>query len=223
MGVYGWNSIGDTVAAEWLEDISKNQVHKLLKGLPPIRSLVAVGSGTKKLVSLPIRSYKKDRKLLKGMQRGAVAFIRSITIEAVGLGVHLAAGAHNMPVKTERALTAIPPPLTSCEAKRTKHNNIRANQPESAQQGMKQAYESLTDGLGMTASALIGNPFKVYNRGAGAGSALATAICGAPAAAVAPVSASARALHYALLGLRNSLDPEQKKESMYKYHGPSET
>jgi autophagy-related protein 2 len=26
MGVYGWSSIGDTVAAEWLEDISKNQV-----------------------------------------------------------------------------------------------------------------------------------------------------------------------------------------------------
>ncbi|XP_062233110.1 autophagy-related protein 2-like [Phragmites australis] len=222
MGVYGWNSICETVAVEWLEDISKNQVHKLLKGLPPIRSLVAVSSGTKKLVSLPIKSYKKDRKLLKGMQRGAVAFIRSVSIEAVGLGVHLAAGAHDMLVKTERALTAVPPPLASCEAKRAKHN-IRANQPESAQQGMKQAYESLTDGLGRTASALIGNPIKVYNRGAGAGSALATAICGAPAAAVAPVSASASALHYALLGLRNSLDPEHKKESMYKYHGPSQS
>ncbi|CAL5043373.1 unnamed protein product [Urochloa decumbens] len=220
MGVYGWNSICDTVAAEWLEDISKNQVHKLLKGLAPIRSLVAVSSGTKKLVSLPIKSYKKDRKLLKGMQRGAVAFIRSVSIEAVGLGVHLAAGAHDMLAKTERALTAVPPPLASCEAKRTKHN-IRANQPESAQQGIKQAYESLTDGFGRTASALIGNPIKVYNR-AGAGSALATAICGAPAAAVAPVSASARAFHYALVGLRNSLDPEHKKESMYKYNGPSQ-
>lgn len=63
-----------------------------------------------------------------------------------------------------------------------------------------QAYESLTDGLGRTASALIGNPIKVYNRGGSTGSILATAICGAPAAAVAPVSASARAMHYALLG-----------------------
>ena len=65
-----------------------------------------------------------------------------------------------------------------------------------------QAYESLTDGFGRTASALIANPIKVYNR-AGPGSALATAICGAPAAAVAPVSASARAFHCALVGLRN--------------------
>jgi hypothetical protein len=68
---------------------------------------------------------------------GAVAFIRSVSIEAVGLGVHLAAGAHDMLVKTERALTAVPQPLASCEAKQTKHN-IRANQPESAQQGIKQ-------------------------------------------------------------------------------------
>lgn len=219
MGVYGFNNICEIVAAEWLEDISKNQVHKLLKGLPPIKSLVAVSSGTKKLVSLPIKSYKKDRKLLKGMQRGAVAFIRSVSIEAVGLGVHLAAGAHDMLLKTESALTAIPPPLASREAKRTK-DNVRANQPESAQEGLKKAYESLTDGFGRTASALIGNPIKVYNRGAGAGSALATAICGAPGAAVAPLSASFRAAHYTLLGIRNSLDPERKKESMYKYHGP---
>lgn len=82
MGVYGWNSICETVGAEWLEDISKNQVHKLLKGLPPLKSVSAVVSGTKKLISLPIESYKKDRKLVKGMQRGAVAFIRSVSIEA---------------------------------------------------------------------------------------------------------------------------------------------
>lgn len=48
------------------------QVHKLLKGLPPIRSLVAVGSGAAKLVSLPVKSYKKDHRLLKGMQRGNI-------------------------------------------------------------------------------------------------------------------------------------------------------
>ena len=53
---------------------------------------------------------------------GAVAFIRSVSIEAVGLGVHLAAGAHDMLLKTERALTAVPPPLTSREAKKPKEN-----------------------------------------------------------------------------------------------------
>ncbi|XP_020091189.1 autophagy-related protein 2 isoform X3 [Ananas comosus] len=221
VGIYGWSSICETVLGEWLEDISHNQVHKLLKGLAPIRSLFAVGSGTSKLISSPVKSYKEDRKLLKGMQRGAVAFIRSVSIEAVGLGVHLAAGAHEILLKTECILTTIPPHLPSSHLSRRKAN-IRSNQPEDTQQGIQQqAYESLSDGLGRSASALFGTPLKVYQRGAGARSALASAFRAAPAAAIAPVSASARAVHCALLGLRNSLDPEHKKESMDKYLGPS--
>nr|XP_010932621.1 autophagy-related protein 2 isoform X1 [Elaeis guineensis] len=220
VGVYGWSSICETVFGEWLEDISRNQVHKFLKGLAPIRSLFAVGSGTSKLVSLPVKSYRKDHKLLKGIQRGAMAFIRSITIEAVGLGVHLAAGAHDILLQTEYVLSSIPTSGSLSETSRRK-SNVRCNQPEDAQQGIQQAYESLTDGLGRTASALLGTPLKAYQRGAGAGSALGTALRAAPAAAVAPVSASARAVHCALLGLRNSLDPEHKKESMEKYLGSS--
>jgi autophagy-related protein 2 len=45
-------------------------MHKILQGLPTIRSLVAVGSGAAKLVSLPVESYRKDHKIIKGMQRG---------------------------------------------------------------------------------------------------------------------------------------------------------
>ena len=45
-------------------------MHKILRGLPTIRSLIAVGSGAKKFVSLPVESYRKDHKIIKGMQRG---------------------------------------------------------------------------------------------------------------------------------------------------------
>ncbi|KAA8536012.1 hypothetical protein F0562_028490 [Nyssa sinensis] len=68
-GVYGWSSVCETIVGVWLEDISQNQIHKLLQGLPPIRSLAAVGSGAGKLVSLPVKNYRKDHRLLKGMQR----------------------------------------------------------------------------------------------------------------------------------------------------------
>lgn len=218
VGVYGWNSVCETVVGQWLEDISHNQVHKLLKGLPPIKSLYAVGSGASKLVSLPIKSYKKDHKLLKGMQRGAIAFIRSISLEAVGLGVHLAAGAHEVFLQTEYILTSIPPSMPSLERDQ-REMTFRSNQPKDAQQGIQRAYESISDGLGRSASVLVGTPFKTYQRGGGAGPALATAVRAAPAAVMAPVSASARAVHCALVGVRNSLDPEHKKESMEKYLG----
>ncbi|XP_077225008.1 autophagy 2 [Tasmannia lanceolata] len=220
VGVYGWSSVCQTIIGEWLEDISHNQVHKLLKGLAPIRSLFAVGSGAAKLVSLPVKNYRKDRRLLKGMQRGAIAFLRSISLEAVGLGVHLAAGAHDILLQTEYILTSIPPSVPMPVRGRPERS-VRSNQPKDAQQGIQQAYESLSDGLGKAANALVGNPLKTYQRGAGAASALLSAVRSAPAAAIAPASATARAAHCALLGVRNSLNPELKKESIEKYSGPT--
>ncbi|XWS62890.1 hypothetical protein CRYUN_Cryun06bG0049400 [Craigia yunnanensis] len=52
VGVYGWGSVCETIIGEWLEDISQNQ-----------------------LVSLPIKRYRKDQRILKGMQRGTIAFL----------------------------------------------------------------------------------------------------------------------------------------------------
>ncbi|XP_042482535.1 autophagy-related protein 2 [Macadamia integrifolia] len=221
VGVYGWNRVSETILGEWLEDISQNQIHKFLKGLPTVRSLLAVGSGATKLVSLPVKNYKKDHRLLKGIQRGAIAFLRSISLEAVGLGVHLAAGAHDILLQTEYILTNIPSSAPLSMRSRLE-SNIRSNQPKDAQQGIQQAYESLSDGLEKTASALVGTPLKTYQRGAGAGSALASAVRAAPVAAIAPASAVAGAVHITLLGVRNSLDPEHKKESMEKYLGPTQ-
>nr|GLL47319.1 autophagy-related protein 2 isoform X1 [Ipomoea trifida] len=219
VGVYGWGSVCETIIGEWLEDISQNQIHKLLKGLPPIRSLVAVGSGATKLVSLPVKSYKKDHKLLKGMQRGTFAFLRSISLEAIGLGVHLAAGAHEILLQAEYILTSIPPsmPLPA----QNRGNSVRSNQPVDARQGIQQACDSISVGFSKSASALVRTPLKRYQRGAGVGNALMTAVKGAPAAAIAPASATARALHCALVGVRNSLDPDRKKESLDKYLGTS--
>ncbi|PON69112.1 Autophagy-related protein [Parasponia andersonii] len=220
IGIYGWGSVCETIIGEWLEDISQNQMHKIFRGLPPIRSAVALGAGAAKLVSLPVENYRKDKRVLKGMQRGITAFLRSVSVEAVGLGVHLAAGAHDILLQAEYRLTnsdpSIPRPISS-----KMKANVRSNQPKDAQQGIQQAYESLSNGLEKSASALVGTPLKKYQRGAGAGSALAAAVRAVPAAAIAPASACAGAVHYALLGFRNSLDPEHKKESIEKYLGPT--
>ncbi|KAB1207098.1 Autophagy-related protein 2 [Morella rubra] len=222
VGIYGWGSVCEAIVGEWLEDISQNQIHKILRGLPTIRSLVTVGSGAVKLVSLPVENYRRDRRVLKGMQRGTAAFLRSISLEAVGLGVHLAAGAHDILLQAEYILTSIPPSVPRAGRSKMK-TNVRSDQPKDAQEGIQRAYESLSDGLGKSASALVRTPFKKYQSGAGAGSALASAIRGVPAAAIAPASACASAVHYTLLGFRNSLDPERKKESMEKYLGPTQS
>ncbi|XP_071733670.1 autophagy-related protein 2 [Rutidosis leptorrhynchoides] len=220
VGVYGWSSVCETIIGEWLEDISQNQYHKLLKGLPPIRSLVAVGSSAAKLVTLPVKNYKKDRKLVKGMQRGTIAFLKGVSLEAIGLGAHLAAGAHAILVQAEDIISTSPP-MSPIQNRGS--SNERSSQPKDARQGMQQAFETITDGFGKSASALVQTPLKKYQRGDGVGSALSTAVQAAPGAAIAPASATARAVHSALVGVRNSLDPEHKKDSMKKYLGTTQS
>ncbi|KAK3015064.1 hypothetical protein RJ639_005589 [Escallonia herrerae] len=197
----------DILSSEGGYLLGYSRIHKLLKGLPPIRSLVSVGSGAAKLVSLPVKNYRKDQRLLKGMQRGTIAFLRSISLEAIGLGVHLAAGAHDILLQAEYILTSIPPSVEWPVQSRM-NTNVRSNQPTGARQGMQQAYESIRDGLGKSAAALVQKPLKRYQRGVGVGSALATAVQAAPVAVITPASGAARAAHCVLLGVRNrTLNP----------------
>ena len=68
---------------------------------------------------------------------GTYAFLRSISLEAVGLGVHLAAGAHEIFLQAEYILSNIPSSVPWPVENRTKAN-IRSNQPKDAQQGIQQ-------------------------------------------------------------------------------------
>lgn len=65
---------------------------------------------------------------------GTIAFLRSISLEAVGLGVHLAAGAHDILLQAEYILTSIPP---SVKVRHKTKPNVRSNQPKDAQEGLK--------------------------------------------------------------------------------------
>ncbi|KAJ6936770.1 hypothetical protein NC652_011455 [Populus alba x Populus x berolinensis] len=152
VGVYGWGSVCETIIGDWLVEISQNQIHKILQGLPTIRSFVAVGSSAAKLVSLPVESYRKDHKIIMGMQRGTFAFLKRISLEAVGLGVHLAAGAHDILLQAECILTGVPSaPVSSSLPGKTKAN-VRCNQPKDAQQGIQRVNSSTCLAFCMVAS-----------------------------------------------------------------------
>lgn len=68
---------------------------------------------------------------------GTIAFLRSISIEAVGLGVHLAAGTRDFLLQAEYMFTSTSPPVSWPSQGKTK-TNVRHNQPQDAQQGIQQ-------------------------------------------------------------------------------------
>jgi len=76
--------------------------------------------------------------LTNHLHPGTVAFLRSISLEAVGLGVHLAAGAHDILLQAEYILARIPPSPWALQSRA--NANVRSNQPKDAQHGIKQVY-----------------------------------------------------------------------------------
>ena len=57
-----------------------------------------MGKGAAQLVQQPYQQYKRDGRqgVLRGLRKGVDAFVRSVTLEALGLGAHVAGGAHTV-------------------------------------------------------------------------------------------------------------------------------
>lgn len=71
---------------------------------------------------------------------GTIAFLRSISLEAIGLGVHLAAGAHEILLQAEYILSSMQPSAQLPVQSKMK-TNYKSNQPRNAQQGIHQVKE----------------------------------------------------------------------------------
>ncbi|ORZ01123.1 hypothetical protein BCR43DRAFT_434414 [Syncephalastrum racemosum] len=92
-GINGLTKLGDRLGQEWLPHIMNTQVPHMVSGVSPIRSIVNVGSGVADLVLLPIQQYRKDGRVIRGIQRGTQSFARATAMEAIKLSARFASGA----------------------------------------------------------------------------------------------------------------------------------
>ncbi|KAI8145032.1 hypothetical protein BJV82DRAFT_666949 [Fennellomyces sp. T-0311] len=92
-GISGFSRLADKVAKEWLPHIMNTQVPHMVSGVSPIRSIVNVGSGMADLILLPIQQYRKDGRIVRGIQKGTQSFARATAMEAINLSARFASGA----------------------------------------------------------------------------------------------------------------------------------
>jgi autophagy-related protein 2 len=148
----------------------------------PIRSVVNVGSGVADLVLLPIAQYKKDGRIVRGVQKGTKSFVKSTAMEAVKLGARLATGTQVILEQTENVLggkfespiTAEAlqlPPEVALGAWDEEESGIQqelisryAEQPEGVGEGLQSAYQSLRRNLNTAAQTILAVPMEVYER-----------------------------------------------------------
>lgn len=137
---------------------------------------------------MPIAQYKKDGRIVRGVQKGTTSFVKSTAIEAIKLGAKLATGTQ---VILEQAEGVLGPqfryPVTAETLQSTnfgddlldagfgggssdeEENTLDliskyADQPMNVKEGVQSAYKSLQRNLNSAAQTILAVPMEVYER-----------------------------------------------------------
>jgi autophagy-related protein 2 len=172
----------------WTPDVKANQLADIISSIGPIRSIVNVGSGVADLVLLPIAQYKKDKRLVRGVQKGTTSFLKTTAMEAIQIGARLATGTQVIlehaehvlggDFKDTMTLEARSPPSPSYMASRgpgasDNHDSDEgsdsgdpiskyAEQPVNVMEGIHSASRSIRRNLNSAAQTILAVPMEVY-------------------------------------------------------------
>jgi len=210
-GISGFDKLGKCLNDIWMPDIKRNQLPGILAGLAPVRSLVNVGGGFRHLVVVPMREYKKDGRIVRGISKGAAAFARTTGTELVKLGAKVAVGVQTVLQGAEDFLGPATESATfAAEVDDSEDENkqisLYANQPVGVFQGLRGGYAGLQRDLILARDAIIAVPGEVMEGGNAAG-VLRAVRKHAPTVILRPAIGVARAGGQILMGATNSLDP----------------
>ncbi|PTU18094.1 hypothetical protein P175DRAFT_0511543 [Aspergillus ochraceoroseus IBT 24754] len=223
-GVSGFDKLGQTLNDIWMPDIKRNQLPGVLSGLAPIRSLVNVGGGVKDLVVVPMREYRKDGRIVRSIQKGALAFAKTTSNELVKLGAKLAIGTQTVLQGAEEILTTSGGKSTGNDEDQGDEEtgnkiSLYADQPVGVVQGLRGAFRGLERDLLLARDAIIAVPGEVAESSSAKDAAKAV-LRRTPTVILRPAIGVSKAVGQTLLGAGNSLDPSnrRKMEDKYKRH-----
>ncbi|EIN07297.1 hypothetical protein PUNSTDRAFT_144812 [Punctularia strigosozonata HHB-11173 SS5] len=237
-GVSGWARLGDLLNDLWTPDVKATQLVDVISGVAPIRSVVNVGSGVADLVLLPIAQYRKDGRILRGMQKGTTAFMKSAGMEALRLGARLATGTqvileqaetvlgggsntvtaetlHVAPVSGNDFMEIGQDPSVDIDESQELISRY-AEQPMDVKEGIQSAYRSLKRNVNSAAQTILAVPMEVYER-SGSEGPVRSVVRAVPIAVLKPMIGASEAVSKTLLGLHNTFDPNVKQENQAKY------
>ena len=181
----GWARLGDTLNDLWTPDVTATQLVDVISGVAPIRSVVNVGSGVADLVLLPIAQYRKDGRVLRGVQKGTTAFMQSTGMEALRLGARLATGtqvileqaetllgaqfkdevtAETIQFNAEAGLDDLDAAMGEGDADDRELISRYAEQPMDLKEGIQSAVKSLRRNFNFAAQTILAVPMEVYER-----------------------------------------------------------
>ncbi|PGH12855.1 hypothetical protein AJ80_06564 [Polytolypa hystricis UAMH7299] len=224
-GVSGFEKLGNTLNDIWMPDIKRNQLPRVLAGLSPIKSIANVGGGFKDLVVVPMREYRKDGRIFRSIQMGALSFAKTTTNELVRFGAKLAIGTQAVLENAEGFFNTTDgrPPTAddrwddeTIEEEEKERISLYANQPVGVAQGIRSGFARLERDLLMARDAVVAVPGEVLDSRT-PGEATRAMMKHAPTVILRPAIGASRAIGQTLLGAANTLDPQNRRRAEEKY------
>jgi autophagy-related protein 2 len=190
--------------SRWLGDICATQMHKFLTNARPFEPLTSIGGGVADLFVLPWDAYKNGGKVSRAIQSGVSSLIGTVAHETLTTSSRLTGF-----IAGEMAKTTGNPLAPSGS-----HSSLPSRPlgtPRHVGDTAGHALESLARGVQTANYKVIIVPYREYCR-SGARGAAKSIVKGIPVAVAAPVSGVSEALSYTLLGARNQIRPDIRKE-----------
>ncbi|KAK5692749.1 autophagy-related protein 2, partial [Elasticomyces elasticus] len=236
-GIRGFEPLHKTLNDIWMPDVKRNQLPTVLAGLAPVRGLVNIGSGMRDVVAIPIREYRKDGRIVRSIQKGALHFGKTTTSELARLGAKLAIGTQNVLQGAEGLLSPSSASPSSrpglgrrISSDQTWHDvasgeeeeheqraiSAYANQPIGVLSGLRSARLHLEHDLLTARDALIAVQGEILESNS-PGAAVAAVARYAPTVILRPVIGASRAIGTTLLGVGNQIDRQNMRRMDDKY------
>ncbi|KAH8550845.1 ATG C terminal domain-containing protein [Umbelopsis sp. PMI_123] len=230
-GIKGYDRLAEAVLNHWLPHIRDTQLGNVVTGVSSIQSVVNIGSGVADLVLLPVEQYRKDGRIIRGLQRGTHSFARATTMEAIKIGSRLAAGTQVILEQADDFFSPVAsndPGMHDNEYQETRSDERRQNdsdsdtqeviskfadQPSDLSQGLQHAYQSLSKNIRSAANTVLAVPTEIQESEGPHGTAKAV-IRAVPVAVIRPLIGFSEAFANVLVGIRNTIDPGQKIQSV---------
>jgi len=204
----GWGPVFSELAGRWIEDICATQAHKFFTRASPFQPFSNLGDPIADLAMVLVVPEGSVTDYFKGIVGGTTVFAGRVALEALSTSAKLTRFAANQ--LNSKALS--PAGLKSSLPRRPR------NVPRHAGDAAGHAYESVARGLREANYKIVTVPLREYQQ-SGAGGAARSALKGIPIGVIAPIAGASEALSYTLLGLRNQLKPEIRKEEEASLRG----
>eukprot|EP00934_Nitzschia_sp_Nitz4_P004614 Nitzschia sp. Nitz4//scaffold119_size111653//42238//48064//NITZ4_004188-RA/size111653-augustus-gene-0.212-mRNA-1//1//CDS//3329533830//4604//frame0 len=198
----GFGDVIGSLSGSWLQEVVSTQLHKFVANARPFEPISDVGQGISDLVVLPYEAFKNGDDIQRAMSKGFKSLAETVTFQALTTTSKLTEYAANRMagVVGDRYQGA---------------SNPLPSRPSAPPRGMNDvtghAMASLARGFQTANYKVVIVPYREYSRNGTTG-AVSSVLRGVPVMLVAPVSGAAEALSYTLLGARNALRPDIRRE-----------